>query len=458
MNIKNYDLYRKYLKRIMCFLGAVIIFCGISELLNYMYDRENEWARIMWHYFYEDKGKIDNVIIGSSHVFCDIKPEKLDEINGQYNFNLSASALRLNGSYYLLKEADRNNSLSNVYLELYYPMNTKIDSSNLDPIYTENHWNWNNTDNMRLSVNKIEYMLDIAGPDKYVKICLPFSRYLSKLDRWDYISQIINKKQSSDYIEYKHYENDDDGSYVEYVKQGYSYNTRTYGDKVRLKEQTRVLEESPMGEISEKYLRKIIEYCQKKDLHITLFVSPIDELQLISVVNYDNFIVQVNNIADEYDVEFYDFNLAKEEYLSIQRGEYFRDEGHLNDSGATIFTAFFGEVMSRGAAENEKYFYNSYAEKLQDKSPEIYGLYYREYKSEESDQGEKYKTIWIASNWNEGVEYKVVMAPDEGEQYLIQDFTENKEFTIDADEHGVCTIVSRMTADPENIQSLDIPY
>ncbi|MBD5520921.1 MAG: hypothetical protein HDR03_06795 [Lachnospiraceae bacterium] len=424
-----------------------------------MYVSENEWARFIWHCFYENNGKIDNVIIGSSHVFCDINPTQLDEINGQYNFNLSASALRMNGAYYLMKEADRNNSLSHVYLELYYPMITKdVFNSNVDPINIDYHWNWNNTDNMRFSLNKIEYMLDIAGPDKYVNICFPFSRYLAKLDMWDSVRQRIKKKQDSDYIAYKHYENHEDGSYIEYVKQGYSYNTKKFGNKVRLKEQTCILEENPMGEVSEKYLRKIIEYCQKKDIPIILFVSPIDELQLMSVVNYDNFLVQINNIADEYDVEFYDFNLAKEEYLSIQKGEYFRDEGHLNDSGATIFTAFFGEVMSRCAAENEKCFYNSYEEKLQDKSPAVYGLYYREYKSEESAQGEKYRKIWIASNRNEGMEYKVVMAPDEGEQYLVQDFTENKEFTIDADEHGMCTIMSRMTADPENMQSLEIQY
>lgn len=46
---------------ILCFWGV--------KLLNYGYVREDDWSRIMLHHFYEDNGEIDNLYLGSSHVF-----------------------------------------------------------------------------------------------------------------------------------------------------------------------------------------------------------------------------------------------------------------------------------------------------------------------------------------------------------------------------------------------------
>lgn len=90
----------------------MVIFYMVSAALDYIYVSDSAWERILWHNFYKDDGKIDNIYLGSSHVYCDINPMQLDDMNGQFNFNLSSGAQRLNGSYYLLKEADKNNSLS----------------------------------------------------------------------------------------------------------------------------------------------------------------------------------------------------------------------------------------------------------------------------------------------------------------------------------------------------------
>ena len=147
---------------------------------------------------------------------------------------------------------------------------------------------------------------------------------------------------------------------------------------------------------SKDYLIKIIEYCQDKDIPITLFVSPMDNLRLVSTMGYDLYVDQIKGIAKEYGIEFYDFNLVKDEYLPVYQGGYFSDSGHMNSSGAEIFTPFFAKVVSGDYSENEKYFYSSYAEKLEREAPSLYGIYYREL--------ETMKTFWIASNRNSGME------------------------------------------------------
>lgn len=87
-------------------LAGVILFFGITQLLNRMYVEEDAQNRILWHNFYEDCGKIDDLYLGSSHVYFDLDPQILDQLNGQYHFNLSSSSQPLDGSYYLLREAD----------------------------------------------------------------------------------------------------------------------------------------------------------------------------------------------------------------------------------------------------------------------------------------------------------------------------------------------------------------
>ena len=177
------------------------------------------------------------------------------------------------------------------------------------------------------------------------------------------------------------------------------------------------------------------------------------ELQPISTENYDSYVSQIREIAAEYDVEFYDFNLAKEEYFPIQQTKYYMDVEHLNADGSQLFTDFFWQIASGDREENEKYFYDTYSEKLEKKEPELYGIYYRE-------DGQS-KHMRIASNREAGIEYKIVLTPtepaDKGE-YLVQDFNENKEFPVDEGEHGVCTITCRIRNAPEILQTVQIEY
>lgn len=103
-------------------VAAIVIFYGIVQSLNYMYvDDSSSVSReqVVWHEFYEEKGRINNVYLGSSHVYYNINPVYLDNINEQFNFNLSTPSQLPNGTFHLLKEADRYNELSHVYVEFF---------------------------------------------------------------------------------------------------------------------------------------------------------------------------------------------------------------------------------------------------------------------------------------------------------------------------------------------------
>lgn len=430
-------------------LMAILIFAGVVHGLNYLYVEANGsyvWYRILWHSYYENRGKIDNLYLGSSHVYNDIDPQILDELNGQYNFNLSTPGQLMNGSYFLLKEAVQDNELSHVYLEMYYQCS--VNDKSIDSLY---QYNWNNIDFMEPSLNKIEYTISNGGLNRCLDNIFPFIRYRTQLGDVEYVKQVTAYKKEEEYQAYQYHQEYGDGNgYTEVMPRGFRYVTRVYSECDRCYGQACVLTEDSMGDKSEQYCRKAIEYCQRKDIPITLFICPINDLQLISTEGYDNYINEVREIAEEYEIPFYDFNLAKEQYVPLQQDQHFRDVGHLNSFGAAVFTPFFHEVVSGKEAENEKYFYTSYADKLKETAPAIYGIYYRD--SEES------RTMWIASNRDSEMEYRIILTPNEEEPHIVQDFDTNKEFTISQEETGVCIITARMKGSSQEIQTMEINY
>lgn len=64
-------------------------------------------------------------------------------------------------------------------------------------------------------------MLSIADSEKYIDICVPFSRYRSNLDNWSYIESIIEEKNSESRVAFQyHYDFEDENGYDEYKEKG----------------------------------------------------------------------------------------------------------------------------------------------------------------------------------------------------------------------------------------------
>lgn len=438
--------FSKWVKRSCKIATGFILAAVLTHWLNFLYFDPYEWGRALWHDYYAQEENIDSLFLGASHVYYDIDPLLSDEIDGGNHFNLSTGGQRLNSSYYSLKEADKAHDISHIYLELYYDLSTGKNGEYKDHGFLVS--GWRNTDYMKLSLNKLEYMLTLSNVENYPETFLPFVRYRKKLFDKEYIRGQIEKKRREDYKKYIYLEKSDSGEIVEeYRDKGYLYQTNELQEeKLRVK-QNRKLETDLLSEDAEQYLKKIIEYCQQRGIAITLFSSPIYELQLISAEGYDTYVEQICRIADEYGVSYYDFNLCREECFPIQDIRNFRDLGHMNNRGAEIYTTFFWKVMKEGKKD---YFYNTYAEKLQNSKEAVYGLFYTE--------EEGVCSYRIASNREEGIEYRISIRQEDGVELELQDFSENKMFQLKSEEHGTCRIEARKTEGEETIQILEVEY
>ena len=111
--------------------------------------------------------------------------------------------------------------------------------------------------------------------------------------------------------------------------------------------------------------------------------------------------------------------------------------------------------MSGDTLENKRYFYDTYAQKLQNTAPAVYGIYYH-IETQVNDNESRTKHMFVASNRDKEMEYRIILTPDEKEQYMMQDFSENKMFAIDASEHGICTIVYRTKNTQDTVQTIEV--
>lgn len=448
--------FKLYLKRLLGIVAAWVLFLSLCRILNFLYVEDDERARIMWHNFYGQEENIDYICVGSSHVFNGVDPEILDQRTGENFYNMATTGQRLRESYYIIKEASHRNQLKGVYLDLYFLLSTE-GMGNYDNFEAVSG-GWENLDYRKLSLDRLDTFFHLNPPKYYISAALPFTRFREHLcsDEWIYSMQ--KNKKGSEYCNYQYCWNSENGE-ARYTEKGYFYHTQEL-QNLYLDMNNAPADMRMTGE-AEEYLRKIIEFCQREGIEIVLFQTPVYKMEAIAYEKYDDYTAGVREIAEEYQVAYYDFNLAREEYFPVQEMQYFVDMGHLNAEGAKLFTNFFYEVLSGMAGEEEKLFYGSVQEKLASEAPQVVGAYYRQGTQEEVAGGEIGSDMYhvtIASNRETGMRYQIYLTPEGGETVMIQDFSENKSFDIPMEEHGICRIVWNEENDPENYREFETGY
>lgn len=392
-------------KKVFLFLAVII---GITSLMNYLYvDDTDEFARYMLHDFYEQKENIDRIYLGSSHVFCDIDPLILDEINEDNNYNLATGNQQLIGSYYLLREADKKHDISHAYIDLYYACMTEGIGNIHD--YNELPRSWLILNQMKPSINKFSYMVNLSEPRYYYLSFLPFIRYKEQLFQMDYVAGIMNAKRTETWKNYQYYhirEREGEQFVVKNAEKGFISNYATPESGRFYEEMPEMpLKEEPITEEVLEYFVKIIDYCEVRDIALTWIGCPISDFQLVGNGGYDNYVDQLKELSVQYDIPYYDFNLCKKEYLDLSSDQYWSDKGHLNTVGAKVFTQFLGEFLKAEENGDTIYadcFHDSYEEKISAAEEDIFGI-----EIVVSDEYEKFLSSIEPERWEEYVIYKI---------------------------------------------------
>lgn len=441
-----------YIKRfIECILTITLCFF-ITQTLNYIYVNDcTSWERTVMKEFYTQKDNIDCIYLGSSHVFMGVIPTRMDNINGRNNFNLSTPAQSYMTSYYLLNEALKRNDLEHVYLEMYYMIPyTRGNLDDADVMST----NWDILYQMSPSFNKLNYMCHLLNKKYGMMTLFPVRRFSNHVFDAEYIKSNLNYKKTEDYKNVI-YVPDEQAPRFE---KGFC-TTLEHMEPGTFEGNTSAIPGVMVAGNSEEYLRKIINLCQKEGIGLTLFTSPMPDFRLCCMGNYDDYIEEINEIAEKYGLHYYDFNLCNIKYLDLQNDKYIMNYDHQSYEGAILFSDVLGEVLLDELEGNpipEDMFYSSYDEKMQQIDQRIFGL------DIQQDNAQEIKTYMLYSVDNLAeteAEFRVTkIRTGESQAITVQEWSTQNCVTFPETETGVFIVEARPVGSEEITNRVETEY
>ena len=457
---------KEHMRGIIAVICSVAAFIAIVCTLNYIYVVNpdpwyDQWYRNLFHSYYEEEN-IDCLVLGTSHVHFGIDPKILDEMNGMNNFNMANPGQRYDDSYYLLKEVDSSHDLKEVLLECSYlclyeepvPNEDQSGYKYVDYIHDPVNYGsaWMITYNMRPSVNRLCMLAGAADKDYALATIFPFVRFRENLFDMDTIRYNINLKRSPEYkncvYDYTVVDSSGGTAHIGYPGKGYYYyDGAVLEDEEKIVKQNADVTTDPLGEESLDYVRRIIEYCRKKGIKISLFTLPVYDVETVSCIDYDRFITAMREFASQYDLDVYDFTLIKDEALPLPKDEMFWDYAHLNRAGCEFYTPLVWETL-HDPGSTASLFADSYAQILADREPEIYGLWYRDVTYDDRPDpsgilGGGWREYNVSSN-RPDMTYVIRKGPVDANS--SDEFTEVEQispgrFLLPADEYGLIEVV-----------------
>lgn len=418
----------KIISKVMCMVWFFIFLIGIGMITSYLtIDDVAKPSRYILHNFYNREENIDTLFLGTSHTMYGIDPEVYEKITGNKAYNCGTNWQFVDGSLALLKEADKLYDVKHVYLDLYFsvcrtPNRKDRTSGDLVSAYYV-------ADYMQASWNKYMYIISSGSSEHYIEALVPQRRYIKNLIDFSYIRSNINKKMDENYKNYI-YKNE----YEMIKKNGQTDCMSSLENKGFYSEGIKNPIPASRAEWNDwkAVLTEIIEYCQKHDISITFTALPMSDFYIMQAggVRYDEFVEEILEVIEDsgVKVDYWDFNLVKTEYLSLNEEDY-RDISHLNSEGARKATALLADLEKN--SNEEIVFYESYQEKLNNEENTVFGITLL------TDESKKVVKLVPAANINEeAITFKVTHLNNEiavdyenitfqyetGKEYMIQSY------------------------------------
>ncbi len=329
---------------IKCLL--VVLFC---LLFSYFFKNDvSSYTRVMLDELYAEDD-IDVLFVGASHTYRSFDTSLIEKTTGLNCFNAGSSSQQLQGSYYLIKEANEHSGIKRVLLDITYSMQ-HLEKPGVTQTYIL-------TDYMRKGSNKNSYLWSSFGVDGYINDILPILHGVSFSPRNVY--EHINHQYLNDSYDYLTFENE------EYRGQGFVYNHEVYqGDSYEI--EMSIDATQPLSDFSMKYLADIIEYCKANNIELILCEPPMPDGLLSREPNFQSYVERIRTVADENELKYWEFNLAEPELLKLD-ATCFCDNNHLNGYGAEVFSKAVASLLLSDDKAN--CFFTTYSEKCE-KNPD----------------------------------------------------------------------------------------
>ncbi|WP_408070432.1 hypothetical protein [Butyrivibrio sp. JL13D10] len=300
------------MKKILTYLGFVLAFIITLICLDRLLSEKSIHGIDQARSFYaQPKNSIDVLMLGSSHIHCDVNTALLWEDYGIAAYDYSAAEQTLWQTYYYFREALKTQKPKVAVLDFYAPARFK-DDYQYDFLYE-------NLQGLKFSINKVRLLTTSC-----------------EFTRWD--------DYFPDFFTYHNrYENLTEEDFDTLFGREDLAAFKGYTPYCAVREQTRpVYSQGISADLtpkSEKYLNKIIDLANENNVKLFFIVAPY-------IAENHDFLTfnKVRQIAEEKGIEYCNMNETYDE-IGLDFAKDFNDYSHLNYEGSIKFTAFLADNL-----------------------------------------------------------------------------------------------------------------
>lgn len=354
-------------------LFAVIFYVLCIVCAAVFRNDRNAYTRILMHELH-NQDSIDILFCGASHVSHGLYPDMMNSILGKKTFCTGTPSQGILATYAIIRETVSLYDIKEIFLEMDFAVATRAGSFSTDTPSTSKFLASHYLKNPRI---KLDYVLRSTAPAYWLNSALPAGTEklidLNPKEAWKTVASKIS------------------GSYFrcEFEEDGRSYwGKGCIADHDTIENGTFSSDEIPppiaVDDISDDYKKtigRIIALCKERNIRLFFYAHPNSDFYLCEKGNYDAFHSAIQQLLAERGFRFYDFNLCKDEFLSLEDRD-FCDDNHLNGSGIRKFTetfcAFYKELSRQNGGGNSSFFHETYAQKLASQPPKILGIMFNE--------------------------------------------------------------------------------
>lgn len=299
----------------VCLLSALFIGCYL-EGENFHYQDGHERDAI--------SGEVTFLVCGASYTLFGIRPDVLNTYLGVNSYSLAGTLLTLRGRYTLLEqELARNPKVHTVLLEV-SPDTLIRDRAEEGPKGDLPMLGRLNTASARWDYFRAAFAPE-EWPEVYYDTVSKGLESALRLVTGSYETE--NRIMAAGY-----YENHNPDKYIP--------NNYTHLYKAQS------LPETPIAENVE-WLEKLVALCKQHGCSVYLITVPQSKYYNCVYSNLDFYEQWFMSFAFKHDIEYYNFNLAKDKLELLPDETCFYDETHLNAHGGEVFTKMLAGVVSQ---------------------------------------------------------------------------------------------------------------
>ncbi len=304
-------------RKMMRFAGFIVCVLLICQVIFPVFESNSMQQGVSNEYDRFGKDTFDVILAGSSTIMYGIHPLQLYDEFGISSYSLTTAAQRIPLTYYLVKEALREQHPQLVVIDVYYAGYEQTTSF-------DGHTHLV-TDALSFP-EKLACVTDVVPQQKQADFLFEFGTYHT---RWENLSK-------ADF-------------YGNPNRRG-TYGAKAWYGSIPFDSFGPVIEtRAPLPENADKYLRKTIEMCQENGVEVLLTLMPMDYNKVVENGGIDRAEWQkywngVQDIADEYGINYLNFMHCYDE-LQFDPADSTDGGTHLNAYSAETITRYLGEYL-----------------------------------------------------------------------------------------------------------------